>query len=141
MITRRGFIASAVAAVPMLAILLSQKNDTNAQVRERTQPSETVRVKPKSKREPIVKPVPATYIYFTYVATRQVTLRPYTIVSDRLLRSLGFVPWTALTFQKGGTMSDTRSPLPPDVYVPLGNHSPRVFNVGDYITLATSFDE
>lgn len=131
MITRRGFITSCVAAIPVLGIMVaSQRDSTNAQTRPDATP-ETLRPRWKTALDTTITPDRQRYIVYKYLMRspfrRAVTLRAYPLVSDKYLRGLGFIAIGAA--------------IPPETFIPISSTSARTYKQGDTLTVIAKVDE
>lgn len=129
MITRRGFITSCVAAIPVLGIMVaSQRDSTNAQTRPDATP-ETLRPRWKTALDTTITPDRPRYVTYTYVATRQTEIPEYATLSHRRLTQLGFTP------------SRPRDRLPDETYVPQSNAKRIGYNRGAILIVIAKVDE
>lgn len=91
MITRRGFVASLFAGIPLIGALVATRDKSSAQ--ERGEKRDTVlRPEPHRATDSAYKARPVFYIAYEYRATRAVTLKFSTWMNDSVARKLGLVP-------------------------------------------------
>lgn len=130
MITRRGFIASCIAAVPVLGLVLTRERDTRAQARPDTaNPIETIRPQWKKDGDSMVTPDRVQYIGYAYVAQRRIRLPRRERLTDRDLRALGF--WPVNSYQT----------LPLEAVGRVGNRARSIWNKGDTLLVVARVDE